>query len=36
MTPNLIETYCGLKQESRDCIDNAMRTMKLSARAHWE
>ena len=34
MTPREIEIHCGLGQESRDCIDNAMRTMKLSARAY--
>ena len=34
MTPREIETYCGLNREARDCIDNAMRTMKLSARAY--
>jgi len=33
MTPREIETYCSLGQKSWDCIDNAMRTMKLSARA---
>jgi magnesium chelatase family protein len=34
MTPREIEIYCELNEESRDCIDNAMRTMKLSARAY--
>jgi magnesium chelatase family protein len=30
----MIESWRGLGQEASDCIDNAMRTMKLSARAY--
>ena len=33
MTPGMIESRRGLNQEPQDCIENAMRTMKLSARA---
>ena len=34
MTPREIEIYCALNQESRECIEESMRTMKLSARAY--
>ncbi|MFH1965931.1 MAG: ATP-binding protein [Acidobacteriota bacterium] len=34
MTPREIEIYCDLNQESRECIEESMRTMKLSARAY--
>ena len=34
MTPREIEIYCALNDESRRCIKEAIRTMKLSARAY--
>ena len=30
----MIDSWRGLGQEASDCIDNAMRTMKLSARTY--
>ena len=34
MTPREIENYCRLNDDSRETMDNAMRSMKLSARAY--